>query len=136
MLVFLTHCNNCRTFLLRVLSLQTGLMVMSLGRNEIPACPYRRMLDLFSILHVPAEFIVSYATAPMTDCSLQSDCHHYVVDILTLSGMEKRILAAFKLEDLIIFQLGSERRKIFSWANTEGRCECRAAHVTWPYTTE
>lgn len=61
---------------------------MSLGRNEIPACSYRRMLDLFSILHAPAQFIVSYGTAPMTDCSLQSHCHRYVVDILTLSGMK------------------------------------------------
>lgn len=61
---------------------------MSQGRNEIPACSYRRMLDLFSILHAPAQFLVSYGPAPVTDCSLQSDCHHYVVDILALSGMK------------------------------------------------
>lgn len=46
------------------------------------------MLGLFSIFHIPAPFIVSDATAPMADSSLQSDCRHYVVDTHTLSGME------------------------------------------------
>lgn len=45
-------------------------------------------------------YAVHSATAPMTDCSLQSDCHHYAAHPFWHG---KCVLAAFKEGKLIIF---------------------------------